>query len=123
MAMRVLSFFIAVAFAALGANVARSGGLGDDNGEGTDTIFFGTVKDTRGSAIAAARVNVKFKNMSFVTTTDAIGNFRIATTIDPEQSEVSCSKEGYRQSGATRRPPSSGAKSPVEVDCILRPGQ
>ena len=122
MAMRALSLILAAVFAVLGGSIARSGGPGDDHGDGDDTIFFGTVKDTRGSAIAAARVNVKFKNMSFVTTTDAIGNFRIATTTDPEQSDVSCSKDGYRQSGTTRRQPASGAKSPVEVDCILRPG-
>jgi hypothetical protein len=99
---------------------AKSGGLGDDHGDGNDTIFFGAVKDTRGAAISGARVNVKFKNMSFVTTTDVIGNYRLATTIDPDESEVSCSKEGYRQNGTTRRLAPGNTKSPVEIDCTLQ---
>jgi len=104
-------------------NVATAGGIGDDAGEGTDTIFFGTVKDNRGAGVAGARVNVKFKNMTFVTTTDVTGNYRLSTTIEPDESELSCSKEGYRQSGTTRRPPPGGAKSPVEIDCTLQRGQ
>jgi len=103
-------------------NAARAGGLGDDAGEGTDTIFFGAVKDNRGAGVDGARVNVKFKNMSFVTTTDVTGNYRLSTTIDPDESEVSCSKEGYSQAGTARRSPPSGAKSPVEIDCTLRRG-
>jgi len=72
--------------------------------------------------VAGARVNVKLKNMSFVTTTDVIGNYRLSTTIDPDQSEVSCSKEGYRQSGTMRRSAPGGPKGPVEIDCTLQPG-
>jgi len=103
-------------------NAASAGGLGDDAGEGNDTIFFGTVKDNRGAGVDGARVNVKFKNMSFVTTTDVTGNYRLSTTIDPDESEVSCSREGYRQTGTTRRAPPGGAKSPVEIDCTLQRG-
>jgi len=78
------------------------------------------VKDTRGVAIAGARVNVTFKNMSFITTTDAIGGYRISTGSDPEQSSVSCSMEGYRQSGIVRRTPPGGSKTPIEIDCTLQ---
>ncbi|HUL87605.1 MAG TPA: carboxypeptidase-like regulatory domain-containing protein [Pseudolabrys sp.] len=119
--MRACSFALAAAMA-LAGGTANSGGIGDDHGDDSDSIFFGTVKDTRGVAIAGARVNVKFKNMSFVTTTDVIGNYRLSTTIDPDESEVSCSKEGYRQSGTTRRSAPGEAKSPVEIDCTLQPG-
>jgi hypothetical protein len=121
--MRSCSLLLAAVVIALaGDSVARAGGIGDDQGEGNDTIFFGAVKDTRGVAIAGARVNVKFKNMSFVTTTDVIGNYRLSTTIDPDQSELSCSKEGYRQSSTMRRSAPEGAKSPVEIDCTLQRG-
>ena len=115
----IVGFFVLLAG---GWNPANAGGIGDHAGEGTDTIFFGAVKDNRGAAVAGARVNVKFKNMTFVTTTDVTGNYRLSTTIDPDESEVSCSKEGYRQSGTTRRSPSGGAKSPVEIDCTLQRG-
>ena len=121
-AMRPGSIVLGFVVTLIGGGMGWAGGLGDDQGEGNDTIFFGTVKDMRGVAIAGARVNVKFKSMSFVTTTDVIGNYRLSTTIDPDQSEVSCSKEGYRQSGTTQRSASGGPKAPVEVDCILQRG-
>jgi len=121
--MRPCSLVLAVIVALAGESVVRAGGIGDDQGEGNDTIFFGAVKDTRGVAIAGARVNVKFKNMSFVTTTDVIGNYRLSTTIDPDESEISCSKDGYRQSGTVRRSAPGGPKAPVEIDCTLQPGR
>ena len=121
--MRPCSIVLAAIVALAGESAVRAGGIGDDQGEGNDTIFFGAVKDARGVAVAGARVNVKFKTMSFVTTTDVIGNYRLSTTIDPDQSEVSCSKEGYRQSGTMRRSAPGGPKAPVEIDCTLQPGQ
>lgn len=111
---------IALALAAGCWNAARAGGLGDDAGAGTDTIFFGVVKDQRGATIADAHVNVTFKNMTFLTTTDVIGGYRLSTTTDPDESEVSCSKEGYRQSGTTRRTPPGGPRAPIEIDCTLQ---
>jgi hypothetical protein len=111
---------VVAAVAGLVAGAAYAGGLGDDHGDGTDTIFFGVVKDMRGVTISGARVNLKFQNMSFVTTTDAIGGYRISTGADPGQSELSCAMAGYRQSGTTRRPPPDGAKSPIEIDCTLQ---
>jgi hypothetical protein len=98
-----------------------AGGLGDDHGDGTDTIFFGVVQDARGSAVAGARVNLTYKKMSFVTTTDAIGGYRIAVPeVDAGQSEISCRKDGYTQSGTNRRPPASAEKAPIEIDCTLK---
>ena len=106
-----------------GGDVALGGGLGDDHSDQEgQTFFFGVVKDTRGAAIADARVNVVFKNMSFIARTDVLGAYHISTTTDPDQTEVSCSKDGYRQTGTTRRTPSGGGKSPVEIDCILQRG-
>lgn len=114
--MRGLIFAIALA----AAGMAHAGGSGDDHGDGTDSIFFGVVKDTRGATIAGARVNVKFKTMSFVGVTDVIGGYRIATTTDPDQSEISCSKDGYKQSGTVRRTPPGAQSGPIEIDCTLQ---
>jgi hypothetical protein len=113
-------WIIAAGFVVAAVSAAYAGGLGDDHGDGTDSIFFGTVQDTRGAAIAGARVSLTFKNMSFVTTSDAIGGYRIAVPTDPEQSEITCRKDGYQQTGTNRRTPASAEKAPVEVDCTLQ---
>jgi hypothetical protein len=42
--------------------------------------------------------------------------------MDPEKSELSCKKEGYRQSGIVRRS-APGASSPIEIDCTLQAGR
>lgn len=118
---RRLAAVLILVSAAATPNGVWAGGLGDDHGDGTDTIFFGVVQDTRGAAISGARVNVTYKKMSFVTTSDAIGGYRIAVPeIDADQSEISCRKDGYAQSAVNRRPPASAEKAPVEVDCILK---
>ena len=115
---------VATAFVVLAAAVAQvtafAGGLGDDHGDGTDSIFFGVVQDTRGAPIAGAHISVKFNNMSFVATTDAIGGYRIAVPTDPDQSQLSCRKDGYEQTGINRRTPPGAEKAPVEIDCTLK---
>ncbi len=105
----------------LAVTAAIAGGLGDDHGDGTDTIFFGVVQDTRGVAISNARVNVIYKKMSFVTTSDAIGGYRIAVPeIDAAGADIACRKDGYAPSAINRRPPASADRAPIEVDCILK---
>jgi hypothetical protein len=115
---------IAAAVVVLAAAVARvtafAGGLGDDHGDGTDAIFFGVVQDTRGAPIAGAHISVKFNKMSFVATTDAIGGYRIAVPTDPDQSQLSCRKDGYEQTAVNRRTPPGAEKAPIEIDCTLK---
>jgi hypothetical protein len=115
---------IATAFVVLAAAAVQvtafAGGLGDDHGDGTDAIFFGVVQDTRGAPIAGAHISVKFNTMSFVATTDAIGGYRIAVPTDPDQSQLSCRKDGYEQTGINRRTPPGAEKAPVEIDCTLK---
>lgn len=108
----------AIVFVAGGA--AWAGGFADEHADSTDTIFFGTVQDSRGTALAGARVTLTFKKMSFIATTDAIGGYRIATPTDPAQSEISCHKDGYSQTGTTRRAAPDAAKGPVEIDCTMQ---
>ncbi|HEX3438745.1 MAG TPA: carboxypeptidase regulatory-like domain-containing protein [Pseudolabrys sp.] len=117
---RIIAAAFVVAASVAAQVLAHAGGLGDDHGDGTDAIFFGKVLDARGAAVAGARVNLTFKTMSFVTTTNAIGDYRIAVPIDPEQSEITCRKEGYQQTGTMRRAPASAEKAPIEVDCMLK---
>jgi hypothetical protein len=110
---------VAIIFVAGGMS-AWAGGFADEHAESSDTIFFGTVQDSRGTALAGARVTLTFKKMSFIATTDAIGGYRIATPTDPEQSEISCHMSGYNQTGTTRRAPPDAAKGPVEIDCTMQ---
>jgi hypothetical protein len=117
---RSRGLIFAAAFFLAAGNCAEAGGLGDDHGDGTDSIFFGVVKDTRGATITGARVNVTFKKMTFTTVTDAIGGYRIATITDPDQSEVSCSMAGYSQKETIRRTPPGAQAGPVETDCTLQ---
>ena len=118
-AITAAAFVLGLASAAQVA--ALAGGLGDDHGDGTDSIFFGVVQDTRGAAVAGARVNLTYKKMSFVTTADAIGGYRIAVPeVHADQSELSCRKDGYAQAAVNRRTPAGAAKAPVEIDCILK---
>ena len=118
---RITIAVVAVLAAANAAQItAFAGGLGDDHGDGTETIFFGVVLDTRGAPIAGAHIGLKFNNMSLVATTDAIGGYRMAVTTDPDQSEISCRKDGYKQTGINRRTPPGTEKGPVEIDCTLQ---
>lgn len=118
---RIIAAAVVVLAAATAAQVtAFAGGLGDDHGDGTDSIFFGVVQDTRGAPIAGAHIGLKFNNMSFVATTDAIGGYRIAVPTDPDQSEISCRKDGYKQTAINRRTPPGAEKAPVEIDCTLQ---
>jgi len=118
--MRRCGTILSTALAVIAASAAFAGGLGDDHGEGTDSIFFGVVKDGRGATISGARVTLKFKNMSFVTTSDAIGGYRLSTITDPNQSEISCSKDGYGHSETIRRSAAGSGNGPVEIDCTLQ---
>ena len=121
MAPRIVAAAAFVFAAATAVQVAAfAGGLGDDHGDGTDSIFFGVVQDTRGAAIAGARVSLTFKNMSFVTSTDAIGGYRMAVPTGPDESEISCRKDGYKQTGVNRRTPPGAEKAPIEIDCTLQ---
>ena len=101
-------------------DVVFAGGSGDEHDHNEGPLFFGYVRDTRGVGIADARVSVTYKNMSFVARTDLLGAFKIATTTDPDQSDLSCSKEGYRQTTALRRTPPGNPNVPVEFDCTLQ---
>jgi hypothetical protein len=113
-------FILAAAIFLVAGTCAEAGGLGGDHGDGTDSIFFGVFKDTRGATITGARVNVTANKMTFTTMTDAIGGYRIATITDPDQSEVSCSMAGYIQKETIRRTPPGAQAGPVEIDCTLQ---
>jgi hypothetical protein len=61
-----------------------------------------------------------------VTRTDALGAYKVpgfGKEIDPKDVEISCEKQGYKQTRVLRRnlpPPDS--KIPVETDCLMQRG-
>src|SRR5215831_15139692 len=106
---------------------AWAGGSGfgddDDNSEEEGPAYFGFVRDTSGATVPDAKVTVGVKDRGgVVTRTDALGAYKVpgfGKEISPNDVQVSCEKQGYRQSRVLRRnlpPPDS--KLPVETDCL-----
>src|ERR1700730_13288106 len=99
---------------------AWAGGAGfgddDDNSEEEGPSYFGFVKDTNGATVPDAKVSVGVKNRGgVVTRTDALGAYKVpgfGKEVDPQDIEVMCDKQGYKQLKTLRRlrPPTADAK-------------
>jgi hypothetical protein len=123
------SAVLAVTCALSTALWAGGSGFGDDDDSSEDEgpAYFGFVKDTNGATMPDAKVTVAVKERGgVVTRTDALGAYKVpgfGKEIDPKDVEVSCEKEGYKQTRVLRRnlpPPDS--KIPIETECTLRRG-
>ena len=110
--------------------VAWAGGAGfgddDDTSAETGPSYFGFVRDTSGATIPDAKVTVAVKNRggSIITRTDALGIYKVpgfGTDVNPNDVEISCDKQGYRQTRTVRRSsPSSDPRIPIETECTLQ---
>jgi hypothetical protein len=123
------SAVVAVTCALSTALWAGGSGFGDDDDSSEDEgpAYFGFVKDTNGATMPDAKVTVAVKERGgVVTRTDALGAYKVpgfGKEIDPKDVEVSCEKEGYKQTRVLRRnlpPPDS--KIPIETECTLQRG-
>ncbi len=108
---------------------AGGSGFGDDDDPSEDEgpAYFGFVKDTNGGTLPDAKVTVAVKDRGgVVTRTDALGAYKVpgfGKEIDPNDVQVSCEKEGYRQTRTLRRAlPPPDSKIPVETECTMRRG-
>jgi hypothetical protein len=107
---------------------AGGSGFGDDDDEAEDQgpSYFGFVKDTGGSTIPDAKVTVGIKDRGgVVTRTDLLGAYKVpgfGKDVDPKDVEITCDKEGYKQTRTLRRAMIAGADSkiPVETECTLQ---
>ena len=108
---------------------AGGSGFGDDDDAGEDEgpSYFGFVKDGSGGTLPDAKVTVAVKDRGgVVTRTDALGAYKVpgfGKEISPNDVEITCEKQGYRQNRILRRnlpPPDS--KIPVETDCLMQRG-
>src|SRR5207245_3767138 len=88
-----------------------AGGAGfgddDDNSEEEGPSYFGFVRDTNGGTVPDAKVTVGLKGrLDYVTRTDLLGTYKVpgfGTAVDPNEVEVSCDKDGYKQVRSARR--------------------
>jgi hypothetical protein len=111
------------------STAAWCGGAGfgddDDNSEEEGPSYFGFVKDTNGSTMPDAKVTVGIKDRGgVVTRTDALGAYKVpgfGKDVSPNDVQVSCDKQGYKQTRVLRRPlPPPDSKIPVETECTLQ---
>ena len=107
---------------------AGGAGFGDDDDTSAETepSYFGFVRDTNGATVPDAKVTVAVKNRSSVITrTDALGTYKVpgfGTDVNPKDVEISCDKQGYKQTRVVRRSsPSTDPKIPIETECTLQP--
>jgi hypothetical protein len=124
---------VVVGMTCIVATVAWAGGagFGDDDDDNADEgpPYFGFVKDTNGATVPDAKVTVAVKERGgVVTRTDAIGAYKVpgfGKEIPIDDVQVSCEKDGYRQTRVLRRsvPPTPESKIPIETECTLQRGR
>jgi hypothetical protein len=120
---------VVIGAAAVGHNAAQAGGIlfgdDDDNGESRGPYFFGFIRDSDGSSVPDAKVTATVKaGGALVTRSNGMGVYKIpgfGKDINPDDIDISCSKEGYKPDGVLRRPRDpSDTTDPVEIECTLK---
>ena len=121
---------LAVGMVCILSTALWAGGAGfgddDDNSEEEGPSYFGFVKDTNGATVPDAKVSVGVKNRGgVVTRTDALGAYKVpgfGKEVDPQDIEVMCDKQGYKQLRTLRRmrPANADVKIPIETECTLQ---
>jgi hypothetical protein len=100
---------------------AGGSGFGDDDDVSEDEgpAYFGFVRDVSGGTLPDAKVTVAVKDRGgVVTRTDALGK-----EIEPKDVEITCDKEGYKQTRTLRRSiPPPDSKIPIETECTMQRG-
>src|SRR5882757_10884486 len=107
---------------------AGGSGFGDDDDAGEDEgpSYFGFVKDGSGATVPDAKVTVAVKDRGgVVTRTDALGAYKVpgfGKEVSPNDVEVACDKQGYKQLRTLRRmrAPNADVKIPVETECTMQ---
>ena len=116
--MAVLLSLCTLAFAS-GAWAQYSYNPNNPDEQGSDTRYFGSVKDESGKAIKGVAILVK---RTFVFTSDEAGRYVGHAPADPSPTTVliGCAKPGYTLVRMTKRAGSTKQKQWVQADCILR---
>jgi hypothetical protein len=121
----VLALAIGVGHSAL--LQAGGTGFGDDDDDHADEgpSYFGFVRDVRGVSVSDAKVTAELKDRgALVTRTDIMGVYKIpgfGKDVNPDDVNIACAKEGYKQTRILRRPRESpDSTAPIEVECYMQ---
>jgi hypothetical protein len=120
--------FVLLAGLALGLMPAGARAGGDDydatsDTEGKGPAYFGFVRDMRGSAVSEARVVLRPKGGEpVVIKSNALGLYRSHVTkeVRPDDVEIMCEKDGYKQVRVARRNPPGARDMNIETNCTLQ---
>lgn len=123
---RTLALIAGAALSIVSAAPGLAGG--DDYDAANDTenrgpVYFGFVRDNRGSPVADARVVLKPKNGDpLELKANVLGFYRSHVSKDfrPDEVAVSCDKNGYKQLNVARRNPSGSSEMNIETNCTMQ---
>jgi hypothetical protein len=113
----------------LGVALAMSALAGGDDydaandEEGKGPVYFGFVRDNRGSPVADARVVLQPKSgEAMVLKSNVLGLYRshVGKQFRPDDIAISCDKNGYRQVNVARRNPPGSSEMNIETNCTLQ---
>ena len=116
------------ASAVLAALAIPAFGGGDDydamnDEEGKGPVYYGFVRDNRGSPVADAQVVLKPKSGdALVLKSNVLGLYRshISKEFRPDDIAISCEKNGYKQLKVARRNPPGATDMNIETNCTLQ---
>lgn len=122
----IRSLALAAALAAAASAPAMAGGdnydaLSDTEGKGP--AYFGFVRDNRGSAVPDARVTLAPKaGEPLVIKSNVLGLYRshISKEVQPDDVQLVCEKQGYKQISVLRRNPPGSNDMNIETNCTLQ---
>lgn len=116
---------MAMSLFAVPPSLTWAGGYGFDPGKPRDerpgNVYFGSAKDASGDFVSGVTVVLETQTVDYVAVTDATGRFRleVADELAPADVKPRCSRRDNAPGRIVRRLPPGGAKTPVQVDCML----
>ena len=116
------------ASAVLAALAIPAFGGGDDydamnDEEGKGPVYYGFVRDNRGSPVADARVVLQPKSgEALVLKSNVLGLYRshVNKGVVPDDISVSCEKNGFKQVKVARRNPPGATDMNIETNCTMQ---
>jgi hypothetical protein len=91
--------------------------------EGKGPVYYGFVRDNRGSPVGDARVVLQPKQGEpLVLKSNVLGLYRshVSKGVRPDDISVSCDKTGYKQVNVARRNPPGSSEMNIETNCTMQ---